>query len=152
MSQYKYNTITIEAFVPATPEQAWHAYTTAEAITQWNQASLDWHCPWAKIDLRVGGRHVARMEARDGSFGFDYSGTYEVVEAPHSVTLRLDDDRLVRTTFEPKGNGTLVRTVFDAEGTHSLEQQRKGWQAIFDSYADYIANNRSLVSKQQDMK
>ncbi|MCX8006163.1 MAG: SRPBCC domain-containing protein [Burkholderiaceae bacterium] len=121
---------------------AWDAYTTPQAITQWNQATPDWHCPWAEIDLRVGGRHVARMEARDGSFGFDYAGTYEVVEEPHRVVLRLDDDRLVRTTFEPEGGGTRVRTTFDAETVHSQEQQRAGWQAILDNYARYVAAQR----------
>lgn len=132
------NRITIEAYVPVPPEQAWRAYTTAEAITQWNQASADWHCPWAKIDLRVGGRHIARMEARNGSFGFDYGGTYEVVEEPVSLTLRLDDNRLVHTTFMSHGVGTLVRTTFDTENTHPIELQRQGWQAILDSYADYV--------------
>lgn len=135
--------ITIETWVPVAPHAAWRAYTTPQAVTQWNHATPDWHCPWAKIDLRVGGRHLARMEARDGSFGFDYAGTYEVVEVPNRVVLRLDDDRLVRTTFEPEGRGTRVRTRFDAERTHSLEQQRAGWQAILDNYARYVAGQQA---------
>ncbi|MEZ6141013.1 MAG: SRPBCC domain-containing protein [Zavarzinella sp.] len=89
--------ITIEIVVPVPAAVAWRAYTSPEAITQWNQASPDWHCPSAEVDLRVGGRHVARMEARDGSFGFDFAATIEEMEEPHVLTLRLDD-RLVRTS------------------------------------------------------
>ncbi|GIX23855.1 MAG: activator of HSP90 ATPase [Caldimonas sp.] len=129
--------IEISTHVPVPPERAWEAFNSPVAITQWNQASPDWHCPRATVDLRVGGRHVARMEARDGSFGFDYAGTYEEVEAPHVVALRLDDGRLARTTFTPEGAGTRVTTTFDPEGTHSIEMQRQGWQAILDSYAAF---------------
>jgi uncharacterized protein YndB with AHSA1/START domain len=131
--------ITIETVVPVSPMRAWEAYTSPEAITQWNQASPDWHCPSAQVDLRVGGRHCARMEARDGSFGFDYEGTYEVVDKPQTLTLRLDDDRLVRTSFTSEGSGTRVRTVFDPEASNSIELQRTGWQAILDSYAAYVS-------------
>lgn len=133
--------ITIECYVPVPPHQAWHAYTTAEAVTQWNQATPDWHCPWANVDLRVGGRHVARMEARDGSFGFEYEGTYEEVDAPHAVTLRLDDGRSVHTTFTPEGTGTRVQTVFEPEASNPVELQRTGWQAILDSYAAYVVRS-----------
>lgn len=131
--------ITISAIVPVTPAVAWAAFHAPEAITRWNQASPDWHCPSASVDLRVGGRHVARMEARDGSFGFDYAGTYDEVDAPHAVTLRLDDGRRARTTFIPEDGGTRVTTSFDPEGTHPPEMQRAGWQAILDSYAAHVA-------------
>ena len=129
--------ITIEARVDVPPEAAWRAYTAPEAIMSWNHASPDWHCPAAEVDLRRGGRHWARMEARDGSVGFDLTGTYEEVDAPRALTLRLDDGRRARTTFELHGNGTRVRTVFDPEGTNPIEMQREGWQAILDSYAAY---------------
>lgn len=129
--------IEISAFVPVRPDVAWAAFTSPEAITRWNQASPDWHCPSASVDLRVGGRHVARMEARDGSFGFDYEGSYEEVEAPRAVTLRLDDGRRARTTFEPEGAGTRVTTRFDPEATQPHEMQRAGWQAILDSFAAF---------------
>lgn len=131
--------ITVAVTVDAPPDRAWEAYTSPEAVTQWNQASPEWHCPHAEIDLRPGGRHLARMEARDGSFGFDFTGTYEEVEAPEKLVLRLDDERLSRTAFQPEGSGTRVTTVFDAEGTHSREMQKDGWQAILNSYADYVA-------------
>ena len=105
---------------------------------QWNQAIPEWHCPSAEVDLREGGKHSARMEARDGSMGFDFSGTYEEVDAPNALTLRLDDGRQARTTFEPEGTGTRVRTVFDPEATNPVDMQRDGWQAILDSYAAYV--------------
>ncbi len=131
--------ITVETHAAVPPEQAWAAYTDPDAITRWNFASSDWCCPSAQVDLREGGRHVARMEAKDGSMGFDFEGTYEEV-APHaSLALRLDDGRLSRTTFDADAGGCRVRTVFDADGAHSAELQRDGWQAILDNYATYVA-------------
>ena len=132
------DTITVETHVPVPPAAAWDAYVNPDAITQWNFASPDWHRPSAKVDLREGGRHVARMEAKDGSMGFDLTGTYEAVEAPKALTLRLEDGRLSRTSFEAEEGGTRVRTVFDLEVTHPREVQRDGWQAILDNYAAYI--------------
>jgi uncharacterized protein YndB with AHSA1/START domain len=131
--------ITVTAQVSLPPEQAWEAFTTADAIMQWNQASPEWHCPSAIVDLRVGGAHVARMEARDGSFGFDFEGTYEEVVAPNAVTLRLDDGRRARTTFVRDGVGTRVTTIFDPEAQNPIEMQRDGWQAILDSYAAFAS-------------
>lgn len=133
------NPITVETIVGVLPADAWRAFTEPQAITQWNQASPDWHCPSAEVDLRVGGTHRARMEARDGSFGFDFTGTYEEVDVPHALTLRLDDGRRARTTFAPAARGALVTTVFDPERTNPVEMQREGWQAILDSYAAYVA-------------
>ena len=130
--------VTTTTSVKSSPERAWHAFTPADAITEWNQASPDWHCPRAEVDLREGGKHFARMEARDGSFGFDFTGIYDEVDPPHALTLRLDDGRRARTTFEADGDRTRVQTVFDAETTNPLEMQRDGWQAILDSYAAYV--------------
>lgn len=130
--------ITIEAVVSAPPAAAWAAFTSPEAITQWNQATPEWRCPAAEVDLRVGGKHFARMEACDGSFGFDFTGVYEAVDAPHALTLLLDDGRRSRTTFEAEGAGTRVRTVFDPEASNPRELQRDGWQAILNSYAAYV--------------
>jgi uncharacterized protein YndB with AHSA1/START domain len=107
----------------------------------WNQTSPDWHCPAAAVDLRVGGRHVARMEARDGSFGFDFEGVYEEVDEPRALTLRLGDGRGARTVFEPEGAGTRVTTVFDPETMNPVEMQRAGWQAILDSYGAHVARS-----------
>lgn len=131
--------ISIDTFVPVSPEIAWRGYTDAAAIKQWNQASPDWHCPSAQVDLRVGGKHFARMEARDGSFGFDFTAVYEEVDAPHALTMRLDDGRSSRTTFAAEGDGTRVTSVFDPEATNPVELQRDGWQAILNSYAAYVS-------------
>lgn len=133
------DTIVIEAFVAASPNRAWEVFTTPADITQWNQAAPEWHCPSASVDLRVGGRHIAHTEARDGSFGFDFEGTYEEVDAPNAITLRLDDGRRSRTTFVAGGDGTRVTTSFDPEASNPVEMQRAGWQAILDSYASYAS-------------
>lgn len=92
------------------------------------------HCPSARIDLTVGGTHKARMEAKDGSFGFDFEGTYAEVDAPRSLTLVLRGGRKSRTTFRPSASGTLVETTFDAEAENPVEMQRDGWQAILNNY------------------
>lgn len=132
------NDITVETAVGVSIAEAWEAFTSADAIMQWNQATPEWHCPSAQVDLRVGGKHSARMEARDGSMGFDFAGVYEEVDAPKALTLRFDDGRRARTTFAPEGTKTRVRTVFDPESTHPAEMQRNGWQAILDSFAAYV--------------
>jgi uncharacterized protein YndB with AHSA1/START domain len=105
---------------------------------QWNFASPDWCCPSARVDLRAGGTHSVRMEARDGSMGFDFEGVYEEVDAPNALTLRLGDGRAARTTFEAEAGGTRVRTVFDPEAENPLEMQRDGWQAILDNYVAHV--------------
>lgn len=135
--------ITIETFVPVPPTVAWSAFTTPEAITQWNFATPEWCCPSAEVDLREGGAYSARMEARDGTMGFDFAGTYDEVDARRALTLRLEDGRRARTTFEPEAGGTRVRTVFDPESENPIELQRDGWQAILDNYAAYVRRIRT---------
>ena len=130
--------ISVETTVPVSPAEAWAAHTSADAITQWNFASPEWHCPSADVDLRVGGRHRARMEAKDGSMGFDYEGTYNEVTPERSLILVLDDGRRVQTTFEPREDGTRVETVFDADSSAPAEMQQQGWQAILDNYARFV--------------
>ncbi|WP_306117983.1 MULTISPECIES: SRPBCC domain-containing protein [unclassified Roseitalea] len=133
--------ITIETHVPVPPATAWQAFTSPDAITQWNFASPQWCCPSAQVDLRVGGTHNARMQARDGSAGFDFAGTYDEVDPERALTLRLDDGRRARTTFERQADGTRVRTVFDPDLAHPAAMQRDGWQAILDNYAAYVRGN-----------
>jgi uncharacterized protein YndB with AHSA1/START domain len=106
---------------------------------QWNFASDDWCCPAAEVDLRPGGIHKARMEARDGSFGFDFAGTYSEVDAHKALTLVLGDGRESRTTFAACDGGTRVETTFDAESQNPVEMQRDGWQAILDSFSAHVA-------------
>lgn len=130
--------ITITALVDAPVEKVWRYWTEPKDITQWNFASDDWCCPRATNDLRVGGTYTARMEARDGSFGFDFGGVWFEVTEGKSLGLKMGDGRSARTTFTPEGTGTRVTTVFDAEGTNPLEMQRDGWQAILNNFKGYV--------------
>ena len=132
--------IAVETHVPISVENAWRIYTSPNAITEWSFASPDWHCPSAEVDLREGGRHTARMEAKDGSMGFDFAGTYTVVDAPHALTIRLEDGRESHTTFTVEGDGTRVRTEFDPDETQDREMQRGGWQAILNNFAAFASN------------
>ena len=129
--------MTVSTTVPVDLERAWQLFTNPDDITQWNFASDDWHCPWAKVDLSVGGKNTTRMEAKDGSFGFDLQGTYEEVEQPRALTLVLDDGRKARTTFTALEHETVVQTVFDAETENPAELQRAGWQAILDNFCKH---------------
>lgn len=130
--------LTVTARVPVSPARAWALFTDPHAVMQWNFASDDWQCPSASIDLRVGGVQRARMEARDGSAGFDFEGVYSEVEAPHALTLVLWDGRQARTTFTASADGTRVETVFDAEDQNPPEMQQAGWQAILDNYRKHV--------------
>jgi uncharacterized protein YndB with AHSA1/START domain len=124
----------VSTIVPVEPKRAWQLYTNPDDITQWNFANDEWHCPSAGVDLKVGGTHTARMEAKDGSFGFDFHGTYTEVDEPTALTLVLEDGRKSRTTFTASEGGTVVETVFDAEAENSADMQRAGWQAILDNF------------------
>lgn len=129
--------ITVETTVRAPLPAVWSAYTTPADIVQWNAASDDWHTTSATVDLRVGGDFSSRMEAKDGSFGFDFAGTYTQVE-PHRLIAYSFGDRTAQVTFDEGKDGVTVRVTFDAEETHSLEQQRGGWQAILDRFARHV--------------
>jgi uncharacterized protein YndB with AHSA1/START domain len=130
--------ITVSAMISAPVGQVWQAYTTAADITQWNFANGAWCCPSAAVDLQVGGTYNARMEAKDGSFGFDFQAVYDEVEPYRAIALRMSDGRMARTTFEDDGNYTKVTTVFDAESQNSIDMQRNGWQAILDNFRRYV--------------
>ena len=126
--------ITIQAIVKADTQKVWDCYTLPEHITNWNFASDDWQCPSAENDLRPGGKYKARMEAKDGSFGFDFEATYDEIINQKKIVYTLDDGRKVVTDFENRGGETKVTTVFDAESENSIEMQREGWQAILDNF------------------
>ena len=134
--------VTITTMIAAPVDRVWKAYTTPADITHWNFASDDWCCPSAEVDLRVGGKHKARMEAKDGSFGFDFEGVYEEVKPREALTLVLGDGRKARTTFETSGTGTKVTTVFDAEAENSIDMQRDGWQAILDNFRAFVEQQK----------
>lgn len=131
--------ITVSTVVPCDPERAWAAFTSPEAVMQWNFASADWHCPAARNDLRPGGQFCYRMAARDGSVGFDLEGEFVDVQAPRHLRYTLGPEREVVVDFEADGAHTRVRQTFTPETTHTLEQQRAGWQAILDQYRSYVA-------------
>jgi uncharacterized protein YndB with AHSA1/START domain len=126
--------ITIEATINVSVEKVWNFWTKPDHIIKWNNASADWYTPRAENDLRVGGRFLSRMEARDGSSGFDFTGTYTKVETLKQLDYTLDDGRKVQVFFVSMGNVTMVKETFEAEGTNPTEMQRNGWQAILDNF------------------
>jgi len=130
--------ITVKAVVQAPLAQAWECYTDPAHIVHWNAASDDWHCPRAESELRAGGRFCYRMEARDGSAGFDFEGRFEAVEPQRLIRYRFGD-RQARVEFSPAPDGTRVRVDFQPENEYPLQAQRQGWQAILDRYAAYAA-------------
>jgi uncharacterized protein YndB with AHSA1/START domain len=133
--------ISVEAVVTAPMEEVWRAYTSPEEIMKWNAASDDWHTTAAHVDLRVGGTFSSRMEAKDGSAGFDFSGTYTSV-VPHKLIEYVFGDRKAEVSFVEGPGGVTVRVTVDTEGTHSMEQQRQGWQAILDNFSRHVTSRR----------
>ena len=134
--------ITIESTVNAPIENVWHAWINPDDIKQWNAASDDWHTPDSTVDLRVGGRFSSRMEAKDGSMGFDFWGTYTKIVPHELLEYTLGDDRQVTVEFIPGDDGVTVRETFGTESTHSIEQQRQGWQSILDNFARHVEATR----------
>lgn len=126
--------ITIEVYVNAPLEKAWEVWTSPEHIVNWNFASADWHCPSATNDVSEGGKFSWRMEAKDGSFGFDFEGTYTKVIPNELLEYDLGDGRPVKVRFEQNGNQTLLTETFQGEDENTLEQQRYGWQCILNNY------------------
>ena len=143
-SAAKPTAITVEAEIDAPVEKVWKLWTTPEHIMKWNSASEDWHTPKAENDLRKGGSFSSRMEARDGSFGFDFGGIYDDVEPNKLIAYTMSDGRKVFVNFTQEGNKTHVSETFDAESTNSLEMQQAGWQAILDNFKKY-AETSELV-------
>ena len=133
--------ITVQNTVNAPIEKVWETWTKPEHIMKWNAASEDWHTPRAENDPRTGGKFNSRMEAKDGSFGFDFEGVYDEVIPQKLIAYTLPDGRKVKITFESNGNETQVTETFDAETTHSVEMQRDGWQAILDNFKRYTEAN-----------
>lgn len=130
--------ITIETVVAAPVADVWRAWTTPQDIMQWNAASDDWHTTKAAVDLRVGGKFSSRMEARDGSMGFDFAGTYTRLVEHELIEYAMEDGRVVRVEFAAAARGVTVRETFDTEDSHTAEQQRQGWQAILNRFAKYV--------------
>lgn len=132
--------ITVETTVRALRSRVWNAYSNPDDILQWNAASDDWHTTRSSVDLRPGGKFCSRMEAKDGSFGFDFEGTYTRVE-PERLIAYSFGDREATVEFLAAGDGAAgvtVRVTFDSEETHSVEQQRAGWQAILERFRRHV--------------
>ena len=142
--------IVVSSVIAAPIQEVWRAYTTPEDIKLWNAASDDWHTTSASVDLRPGGKFCSRMEAKDGSFGFDFEGEYTKV-VQHQLIEYAFGDRSASVAFANGAEGVVVTVTFDAESTHSEEEQRGGWQAILDNFARHVigklASEQSAVNK-----
>lgn len=136
----KLEKITIRVIVDADKQKVWDYYTKPEHITQWNFADPSWHCPTASNDLVIGGRYFARMEARDGSVGFDFDAVYTEIELGERISYQFDD-RLVTVMLNPSDDNTKVTISFDPENENPIELQRDGWLAILNNFKRYTEAN-----------
>lgn len=130
-------TITIQALVQKPVAKVWESYTDPKHITGWNFASDDWHCPSASNELRLGGKYSARMEAKDGSFGFDFEATYSEIIPHRLIRYTMGDGRKAEVLFGEQANQTLVTVTFETENMNPAEAQREGWQAILNNFKKY---------------
>jgi uncharacterized protein YndB with AHSA1/START domain len=133
----KQSIFTVQTTIHAPLAKAWEFWTTPEHIMQWNNASDDWHTTNAQNDLRKGGNFSSRMEAKDGSFGFDFGGTYDEVIVHELIAYTLGDGRKVNVTFESHGDETNIVEIVEAENENPIEMQQVGWQAILDNFKRY---------------
>ena len=133
--------ITVETTINAPLEKVWKFWTDAKHIVKWNHASDDWHTPRAQNDLKEGGKFLFRMEAKDGSFGFDFDGIYDKVKTHERIEYTISDGRTVQILFTSKANTTKVSETFEAESENSIEMQRSGWQAIMDNFKKYVESD-----------
>jgi uncharacterized protein YndB with AHSA1/START domain len=134
-------TIKIEAAINAPVEIVWDMFNDPEHVTKWNNASPDWHSPKAENDLRTGGKFNYRMEAKDGSFGFDFGGTYDEVTDNKYIAYTMGDGRKVNVTFEEKDDVTYITENFETETENSIELQQTGWQGILNNFKTYVESN-----------
>lgn len=130
--------IKVEAAVNSPVEKVWQQWNTPADIMQWNAADPSWHCPSSQNDLRVNGTFKNRMEAKDGSFGFDFEGTYHKVELHHEIAYTMSDGRTVSTLFSERDGKTIMSTTFDAEQVNDPEFQKQGWQSILNNFVQYV--------------
>jgi uncharacterized protein YndB with AHSA1/START domain len=133
--------ITIQAVVAADRQKVWNCYTQPEHITKWNFATDTWHCPAASNDMRVGGKYLARMEAKDGSFAFDFEAVYNEIVDGEKFTYTMPDNREIQVSFEQTDDKTRVTVTFDPENVNPVDLQRDGWQSILDNFRRYAEEN-----------
>lgn len=129
--------LTVKTTVHAPVEKVWECWTDPKHIVHWNNASDDWHSPYAQNDLRTGGKFLFRMEAKDGSSGFDFSGVYDEVQPCKVISFAMGDGRKVKTVFADQAGKTEITETFDAESVYPIAQQQSGWQAILDNFKRY---------------
>lgn len=142
--------ITVEATVNAPVEKVWKNWNTPSDIMQWNTADASWHTPSSENDLRQGGKFKSRMEAKDGSFGFDFEGTYDKVELHKEITYTMPDGRKATTWFAEQNGRTTIETTFDAETENDPEFQQQGWQAILNNFVKYTeASNKTTADEKE---
>ena len=141
MNTNKKTEITVSITVNAPIQKVWQFWTLPEHIKQWNFASNDWHAPKAENDLRAGGKFLSRMEAKDGSFGFDFWGVYDEVKENELITYTMGDGRKAKISFINEGNAAKVIETFEAENENSIELQQYGWQAILNNFKKYSEEN-----------
>lgn len=142
MSTHDKTIITVENAINAPVEKVWEYWTNPEHIIRWNHASHDWHTPIAENELRAGGRFVFRMEAKDGSVGFDFGGVYDEVRKNEYIEYTMDDGRKVKVTFSEHGKQTKIAEAFEAEEANPVELQQAGWQAILNNFGVYTEVNQ----------
>ena len=130
--------ITVETIVDAPLPKVWDAWNNPADIRQWNTAQDDWHTTHSTVDLREGGKFVSRMEAKDGSAGFDFEGTYTRVVPQKTIEYRMSDGREVKVEFSERPGGVYVKESFDPESENPHEMQRQGWQAILDNFGRHV--------------
>jgi uncharacterized protein YndB with AHSA1/START domain len=135
------NKITASAIINADIKKVWEYYTNPNHIIKWNFADPSWQCPSASNDMRVGGKYSARMEAKDGSFGFEFEAVYSEIEDGKSFTYGIPDGRQITVVFDPDNDQTEVTITFDAENQNPIEMQKNGWQAILNNFKSYTETN-----------
>lgn len=143
--------ISIDATVNAPINKVWNAWTTPDKITQWNFATPEWCCPKAEIDLKPGGKFSYRMEAKDGSMGFDFAGEFTAVEELSLIKFHLGDNREVEVRFTENGEAVNVFETFEAEDENSAEQQKQGWQNILNNFKSHVENTQKDYEVNKDV-
>ena len=133
--------ITVKASVNRSAKKVWDLWTDPKHIVKWNTASDDWHTTKAENDLKVGGKFLSRMEAKDGSFGFDFTGTYDEIIPQKRISFTMDDGRKSTTDFKESNGKVEITTIFDAESQNPIDMQRDGWQAILNNFKNYTETN-----------
>ncbi len=141
MESTKKEKITIDAKINCSIEKVWDLYTNPKHIVKWNTASDDWHTTKAENDLKAGGKFSSRMEAKDGSFGFDFWGIYDEVNPNEKIAYTMGDGRKAEIDFVANQNQTTMKIVFEAEGENPIEMQKFGWQSILNSFKKYTESN-----------